>query len=249
MTKAVLITGAAGGIGSALTRAYAEAGWFVIATSRKTPEPAEHIGCFIAADLIDIARNDEALDMFADRVRTAAATAGAPLKALVNNAALQRLGGTEDLSREDFERSFAVNALAPFRLTQALLPDLEAEGGAILNIGTVHARATKKGFVAYATTKTALHGLTRALAVDLGGRVRVNCLAPAATETAMLKAGFADRPKAYQALAAAHPAGRIAAPDEVAQAALFLTADDCRFITGATLYCDGGVLSRLHDPL
>lgn len=248
MSGAVLITGAAGGIGTALSKAYADAGWFVIATSRKTPTDQSHLGAFIPCDLIEIAEDDAACKLFADAVRSACENAKKPFLALVNNAALQILAATEELTARNWQMSFAVNVLAPFRLAQAFLPELEKNQGSVLNIGTVHAQATKSEFVAYATTKTAMHGLTRALAVDLGGRVRVNCLAPAATETPMLKAGFEGRDKAYQELAKAHPMGRIAAPEEVAKAALFLTSSAASFVTGSTLYCDGGVLSRLHDP-
>ena len=142
-----------------------------------------------------------------------------------------------------------VNLTAPFRLSQAFLADLEAARGTILNIGSVHARATKPEFAAYATSKAALHGLTRALAVDLGDRVRVVCLAPAAISTPMLMAGFEGHEAAFKSLEACHPAGRIGQPDEVAKAALFLTGPDAGFATGTTFWLDGGVLSRLHDPV
>lgn len=248
MKKAVLITGAAGGIGTALTEAYAEKGWTVIATSRTKPAEMAHIESFIPCDLIKLAHSDKTRDVFASLVRDQLDKSGALLKAIVNNAAMQVLGPTEALSTDQWKNSFAVNVLAPFRLVQSFLPNLEAQQGSVVNIGTVHAQATKAEFVIYATTKTAMHGLTRSLAVDLGGRIRVNCLAPAATETDMLKAGFEGRKEAYQALAAAHPIGRIAAPAEVAKTCIFLSSDEASFITGAILYCDGGVLSRLHDP-
>lgn len=249
MKKGVLITGAAGGIGVALTRGYKSAGWFVIATSRKTPENTEDIDAFIPCELLEIAQNQMALENFTTQIREILSQENVALSALVNNAALQVLGGVDDIDAQQMRDSFLINTQAPFCLTKAFLPELEAAQGSVLNIGTVHAQSTKAGFVAYATTKTALHGLTRAMAVDLGGRVRVNCLAPAATETPMLKAGFEGRDDAYRALAEAHPLGRIAKPEEVADTALFLTSKDASFITGATLYCDGGVLSRLHDPI
>ncbi|NNC37497.1 MAG: SDR family oxidoreductase [Acidimicrobiales bacterium] len=248
MKKAVLITGAAGGIGTALSNAYQNAGWFVIGTSRKTPENIDELNAFIACDLLMLASDDLARDEFVNAVLEVLYTNKAELHSLVNNAALQVLGGADDLTAKQFENSFAVNTLAPFRLTQAFLTNLETTKGSVVNIGTVHAQSTKKGFVAYATTKTAMHGLTRALAVDLGGRVRVNCLAPAATATPMLMAGFAGREQSFEKLAESHPIGRVANPAEVAKAAVFLSSNDASFITGSTLYCDGGVLSRLHDP-
>ncbi|MFC7293040.1 SDR family NAD(P)-dependent oxidoreductase [Hirschia litorea] len=248
MSDSVIITGAQGGIGAALCKAFKDEGWFVIATGRNAASDmdAQLFDAFIIADLNEIATSPDKAAQFKQDVEKH--TDAHPLKALVNNAAIQILGRTEDLKPEDLTLSFNVNVLAPFMLTQQFLPALTAQNGSVLNIGTVHAQSTKAEFPAYATTKTAMHGLTRALAVDLGGRVRVNTLAPAATETPMLKAGFEGKPEAYQALAQAHPIGRIADVSEIAQAALFLCSDKASFITGSTLYADGGVLSRLHDP-
>lgn len=247
MSASVLITGAAGGIGDALCEQFSEAGWNVIGTSRKTPESVEHLGAFISADLAELATNSKALSDFRDDV--IAAAHDAPLKAVINNAALQYLGKTEDISAEALQKSLNVNVVAPFLLTQAFLTELENNRGSVLNIGTVHAQATKPEFVAYATSKTAMHGLTRALAVDLGGRVRVNTLAPAATATPMLMAGFEGRDAAFKELSDMHPAKRIAQPSEIGEAALFLCSDNAGFITGATFYIDGGILARLHDPV
>lgn len=246
MPNSVVITGAAGGIGASLCQSFKEVGWHVIATSRKQPSDTSTYDNFIAGDLAQIATDTSTAKEFEKEVRFAAGPN--PIKAIINNAAIQILNKTENLTPADFSLSFNVNVLAPFILTQTFLKDLSDNNGSVLNIGTVHAQSTKAEFGAYATTKTAMHGLTRALAVDLGGRVRVNTLAPAATETQMLKAGFEGKPEAYQELADAHPIGRVADVSEIAKAALFLCSDDASFITGATLYADGGILSRLHDP-
>jgi NAD(P)-dependent dehydrogenase (short-subunit alcohol dehydrogenase family) len=112
----------------------------------------------------------------------------------------------------------------------------------------VHARATKPGFAAYATSKAALHGLTQALAVDLGPDVRVVGIAPAAINTPMLRAGFEGDPNAFAQLEAVHPAGRIGTPEEVATTIVWLASSAAAFMTGSVLWLDGGVLSRLHDP-
>ena len=128
------------------------------------------------------------------------------------------------------------------------MPQLRAHKGVILNIGSVHAQATKKEFVTYATTKAALHGLTRAMAVDLGPDIRVICLAPAAIATSMLKAGFEGKPAAFAELEQCHALERIGSPEEVADAAVFLLSEKAAFFTGSTIYLDGGVLSKLHDP-
>lgn len=243
--KSVLVTGAAGGIGRALAEAYAQAGWRVIATdlSETTSSKAHH---FIPVDLAAVATNDVALAEFAGRVR--AALDGAPLNALVNNAAVQRLGSVGAVAHDDWQRTIDVNLTAPFRLAQALLDELRAANGAIINMGSVHAQATKREFVAYATSKAAIHGLTRAMAVDLGNNPRVLCVAPAAVATPMLEAGFEGRPEARAALEAAHPVGRIAEPGEIARAIVSLSSEPFLFATGSTIWLDGGVLSRLYDP-
>lgn len=244
--QSVFITGATGSIGLALCQAFASEGYSVIASGRSEPSDALSGFDYVRCDLESVGTSEAAADGVAQQITELCKTK--PLFALINNAAIQILGATEDLSLADFNRSLAVNVAAPFALAQRLVPALSATRGSILNIGTVHAQSTKAGFGAYATSKTAMHGLTRALAVDLGGRVRVNTLAPAATATPMLMAGFEGNPDAFDALAQAHPVGRIADPSEIAKTAVFLCSDAASFITGATLYADGGVLSRLHDP-
>ena len=246
MSAGVLVTGCNGGIGAALVTAFAAAGWTVIGVDRTAATAPGAAAKIIRADIADFCADQKKLAAFADEVR--ASLAGRPLGALVNNAATQILGGVGDLTAEDFVRTMQVNAIAPFVLVKAFLADLQAGEGAVVNIGSVHAEATKPGFAAYATSKAALHGLTRALAVDLGPGVRVNTLAPAATATAMLKAGFERNDKAFAALKDVHPLKRIAEPEEIARIAVFLASKDASFLTGATLYADGGVLSRLHDP-
>lgn len=243
---AVFITGIAGGIGAALGSAYRKAGWHVVGSGRKAPDPAI-CDVFIEADLNRLAEDDNVLETVAADVR--AGLNGAILAALINNAAVQILAPAEKLTAQDWRRTMNVNLTAPFRLSQALLPDLEAACGVIINIGSVHAQATKPEFSAYATSKAALHGLTRALAVDLGKRVRVVCLAPAAISTPMLMAGFEGHDAEFKSLEACHPSERIGLPEEVADAALFLTSPQAGFVTGSIFWLDGGVLARLHDPV
>jgi NAD(P)-dependent dehydrogenase (short-subunit alcohol dehydrogenase family) len=246
MSAGVLITGCNGGIGKALVKDFAAAGWTVIGVDRTDAKPGDAVAKIIKADIAEFCADEKKLAAFAADVR--AALAGTPLRALVNNAAVQILGGVGELTPADFIKTMQVNAIAPFLLVKAFLADLRAAEGSVVNIGSVHAEATKPGFAAYATSKAALHGLTRALAVDLGPKVRVNTLAPAATATAMLKAGFEGNAKAFAALEAVHPLRRIAEPDEIARIALFLASNEASFLTGATIYADGGILSRLHDP-
>jgi NAD(P)-dependent dehydrogenase (short-subunit alcohol dehydrogenase family) len=174
---------------------------------------------------------------------------GRRLAALINNAAVQIVKPSAALTTDDWNRTLNVNLLAPFLLTQALLDELTASHGAVVNISSIHAMQTKPGFVAYATSKAALNGLTRSLAVDLGGRVRVNSICPAAIDTPMLREGFAGREESFDRLAQMHPAGRIGEPAEVAALAVFLASDASAFMTGADIAIDGGIGARLRDPL
>lgn len=242
-----VITGAAGGIGRALVRAFTDAGYVVLATDLQ-PHP-DGLACahYLQLDLARTVSDEVAAAQAFGQIR-AAFGHPAGIDALVNNAALQVLGGAGSLTRADWQATLDVNLLAPFFWTQGLLPELEAVHGSVVNVSSIHARLTKKDFVAYATSKAALSGMTRALAVDLQGRVRVHAIEPAAIATDMLKAGFADRPDAYDRLQACHPAGRIGTPDEVAAAAVWLASGSPGFLQGACLALDGGIGNCLLDP-
>ena len=246
MKRSVLITGCLGGIGKSLVSAFNEDGWRVIGVDRVAAEKKTDSAAFLRADIGDFVRSPKTLKQFAEKVREACGDS--PLSALINNAAVQHVGRLDGLETDDILESLNVNVAAPMLLAKTFLSDLEKSSGSILNIGSVHAQATKPGFAAYATSKAALHGLTRALAVDLGPKVRVNTIAPAATATPMLLEGFKENDAALAALHNVHPLQRIAEPDEIAKIAVFLASEKAGFLTGATLYADGGVLSRLHDP-
>lgn len=244
--KCVLITGAAGGIGQALVHAFAEAGYGVIATDRvDAPEglPCEH---FIACDLRKTVENEAyAADIFS-RIRQV--MDGRPLDSLINNAAVQILDPVENLDRNAWRTTLDVNLLAPFLWAQALLPELEAAGGMVLNISSIHARLTKPNFVAYATSKAALSGMTRAMAVELGGRIRVNAIEPAAIDTPMLRDGFKKNEAGFRKLLACHPSKTIGIPQHVAKVAMSLLENNSSFYNGAIIMLDGGIGARLHDP-
>lgn len=244
--RTVLITGAAGGIGIALVDVFVRHGFRVVALDvvnrPDLPDGVDYHLVDLAQFVTDQAYADaaiKAIDVTLD---------GAGLNALINNAAVQILGSVDTLTREDWSTSLNVNVVAPFLLTQALLPKLESARGAVVNISSIHARLTKKNFVAYATTKAALSGMTRAMAVDLGGRVRVNAIEPAAISTGMLKAGFAEHPELYEYLERCHPIERIGYPEEVANAAYALVGERLEFLHGECISLDGGIGARLHDP-
>ena len=241
-----IVTGAAGGIGQAIVRAFNDAGYAVIATDVVAQPAGLPCALYLQVDLARTVQDEAyAADVFA---RIHAQTGPDGLAALINNAAVQILGGVDSLTRADWQQTLQVNLLAPFIWAQALLPALEAAKGSVVNISSIHARLTKKNFVAYATSKAALSGMTRAMAVDLGGRVRVNAIEPAAIATAMLKAGFTGRPEALAGLEACHPVGRIGQPDELARLALAIVGSDMHFLHGACVGLDGGISACLFDP-
>lgn len=242
--RTCVITGAAGAIGHEMCVAFKHAGYLVIGMDRRAGAPGADV--FVPADLLPFSRDAEYRARILEQVRHA--IPDQRLHALVNNAAVQLLDSTERMRADDIHETMDVNVVGPLLMIQGLLPELESAAGSVVNISSIHAAATKPGFVAYATSKAALSGLTRALAVDLGARVRVNTIQPAATDTPMLRAGFEGRPDGLQQLAAMHPMGRIAKPSEVTSVALFLASDAAGFMTGATLAVDGGIAGRLHDP-
>lgn len=245
-SRVALITGSAGGIGKALVQRFAAEGYSVIGLDI-VPQDDSSPAQYVQVDLIQLCRDDGYRGKILKKI-TSLLPYG-KLDVLINNAALQVVAPTETLSLTDWHRIIDANVIAPFVLTQGLLSQLSATHGSVVNISSIHAQATKPGFVAYATSKAALSGLTRAMAVDVGDRIRVNAIAPAAIATEMLKAGFSASPEMLEGLRAFHPVGDIGEPIEVAEAALMLASHRLPFLNGAVLSLDGGISSRLHDPI
>jgi NAD(P)-dependent dehydrogenase (short-subunit alcohol dehydrogenase family) len=236
--RVAVVTGAAGGIGAATCRLFAEADWTVVAIDRQDIDEAFGYRV-ITTDIGDLGAAARVLD-------------GIPqIDALVNNAAVMHTSRLADTSTEDWQQTLSVNVSAAFVLMREALPALESKGGAVVNVASVHAVATSPGAVAYAASKAGLVGLTRAAALEFAEHgVRVNAVLPGATSTPMLDAGFSRHPDgpeaAAQQLISKTPLRRIADPREVAEAILFL-ADSERsgFMTGQSLLLDGGATLRL----
>lgn len=241
----VVITGAAGGIGQAMVQEFAANGYSVIATDR-VPEP-DGLGSYyyLQADLARTVEDEVYAEEVFGQIKTWLGNAG--LAALINNAAVQILGGADSLTRNDWQQTLNVNLVAPFIWTQALLPALEHAKGSVINISSIHAKLTKKNFLAYATSKAALSGMTRAMAVDIGARVRVSAIEPAAIDTQMLRAGFADNEAGYISLKRFHPSNSIGTPEGLANVALAMVNIPGIFFNGATIAFDGGIGSALND--
>lgn len=246
--KAALITGCNGGIGQALCLEFRATGYLVIGTDLHKKKEAE-CDLYLCCDLVELASDSKIRNWLQDAVCGFVDAQAASLQAVINNAAYQVVKPLRGLSVPEFYSSQQINVVAPFVLAQLFESQLRQAKGCIVNVGSIHARLTKPGFCAYSTSKAALSGLTRALALEFSDNVTVNAILPAATKTEMLLAGFSEHPEKFAELESCHPVGRIAEPAEIARLALFLCSEYARFITGAEIPIDGGIGGRLHDPV
>jgi len=244
--KVALITGAAGGIGSATVELFRQHGWAVVAVDREAVEqPAALV---LRAD---VSQPDEA-----DRIVTTVGEQYGRLDALVNNAAELLCKPLVETTVDEWERLMASNLRAVYLLVRRAYPLLAATSGCIVNVASIHALATSPGVAAYAASKGALVALTRSMAVEFAAEgIRVNAVLPGAIDTPMLAAGLrrgpvaaavGGAPSAVDVLASRTPLGRVGRPEEVAQAIYFLAdAERSAFITGQTLIVDGGAYAHL----
>ncbi len=235
MKKTILITGCLGGIGSVMVDFFKEKGWYVIGTDRR--ESYSNADLKITTDLNKV---DESTDQI---VRTLKAKKISHIDALVNNAAVQIKKRFEDFTYDDWIESFNVNVIAGYMLCKKLRKQLH--GGSIVNIGSIHSSHSKKGFLVYATTKGAIKTMTQNLSLELAPDIMVNCIAPAAIDTPMLKAGLTK--EEYLQLNKYHPVDRIGSPVELSKL-VFTLCERNIFLTGACIEYDGGISKLLHDP-
>jgi glucose 1-dehydrogenase len=246
--RTMLITGAAGGIGRATVKLFAEKGWRVIGVDRSEfGEPFPNHGLYIQAD-ISIGENLEA-------IFSQAHTFTNQLHALVNNAAVQIAKPLLDTSVDEWDAVMASNLRSVFLGIKLAHPLFKAAGGgAIVNVSSVHAVATSANIAAYAASKGGLLALTRATAIEFApDNIRVNAILPGAVDTPMLRAGLnrghvqgQDIFQRLDNLARKTVNGRIGKPEEIAHAIYFL-ADETQssFMTGQALIVDGGATARL----
>lgn len=238
VTQAVVVTGAAGGIGAALCKRMREDGYLAIGIDR---DPAGEADVDLQTDLRDL---EQLMGLGRELARDY------ELKAIVHNAAVQPIAPAGETSLADWAAALQVNVVAVDALLSGTRESLAAHGGSVVVISSVHARATTGGITAYATSKAALEGWVRSAALDHGPGIRVNAVAPGAIDTAKLREGFArwgeQSAEARMAVVRERTAlGRIGQPDEVAAAVSFLIGDDATYITGAVLSVDGGAIARL----
>ncbi|NOT62134.1 MAG: SDR family oxidoreductase [Acidobacteria bacterium] len=249
----VLITGGASGIGLATAKLLLARGAHVAIADLKLADlkladlnlndetaalsSYEHVLLLCA----DLAQADEA-----ERVVSETVKAFGSLTGVVNSAGLQRYGNAEQTSLALWHEVMNVNLTAAFLVARAALPHLrQAGGGSIVNVGSVQSHAAQRGAVAYVTSKHALLGLTRALAVDYAAeRIRVNCVCPGTVDTPMFRWTMAQDPapaSVLRACEALHPVARIGQAEEIADVIAFLLSDAASFVTGAAIDVDGGL--------
>jgi len=241
----VLITGANGGIGKALCDIFSKNKYKVIATDiHQKP----HCQCtnYIQQDLREICKSSFVENKLKDKISQILNKE--KLHALINNAAIQQTGKIESLQTSDWYESYEVNVFAPFLLIKMFMKDHFAQKGAIVNISSIHTYQTKKYFSIYSSSKSALTGMTKALALELAPDIRINSIHPAAVDTEMLSSGFKNNLHKIDELKKVHPIDRIATPDEVAELALFLCSEKSSFMTGSHIRLDGGIGSVLNEP-
>ena len=168
---------------------------------------------------------------------------------LVNNAGVNATFDATTMTEAEWDAFFAVDLKAAWLCAKHVLPHLlEAGGGSIVNVSSIHAVVTRDSFFPYAAAKAGLVGLTRSLALDYGRRgIRVNCVCPGFTRTRLVEESLglaADPEAAERDMVAAVALGRIGDPSEVASVIAFLASPDAAYVTGATLFVDGGLTAR-----
>ncbi len=240
--KVAVVTGAANGIGAATARLFHAEGARVALLDRDAAGEA------LARDL-----GERAFFLCCDVSRAAEVTAafeeintrfgGADV--LVNNAGIQRYGTVTRTSEAEWDEVMAANLKSAFLCAQAALPPMMARGrGVVVNVASVQSFITQQNVAAYTTSKTALLGLTRSIAVDYAPAVRCVAVCPGSVDTPMLRWGAAQSPdpeEVMREVRAMHPLGRIGTPDEIAALIAYLSSDAAGFITGQAFRIDGGL--------
>ena len=241
--RRALITGGSKGLGRVIAQALAEAGASVAIVSRTFSE------CEQAANAIRAATGQQALPFAADvtipaevdRLAAELESAAGPIDILINNAGLNIRGPVDSLSESDWDAVLNVNLKAPWLLARRFGPPMaQRKWGRIIQMGSVLSAIGIAGRTPYASSKAGILGLTRTLAMEFAPRgVTVNAICPGVFATDMNRS-LMDDPKKYADFVAKIPIGRWGEPHEVAGAAVFLASDAAGYVTGTTLYVDGG---------
>jgi 3-oxoacyl-[acyl-carrier protein] reductase len=239
--KTALVTGAGSGIGKCIAETYAREGARVAVVdvnAEAAKQAARGIGNSAMALRCDVTSKDEFVGVVEE---TVAALGG--LDILVNNAGATHVNKPMlEIEEDEFDRIYAVNVKGVFFGCQAVVPLFRQRGGGvIINIGSTAGLRPRPGLSAYNATKGAVHILTKALAVELApDKIRVCAIAPVATDTPLLPSFLGPAAGQREKFVATVPLGRLAQPQDIANAALFLASADAQFVTGNIVEVDGG---------
>ncbi len=235
--RKAIVTGAASGIGAAAVARLRADGVEVLAVD--IAEQGLQGTYTLVADLGHP-------DSFAAIAAAAEAKLG-ELDILINNAGVCPAGPLDDMTDAMWDQALSINVTAVMKLTRAVLPMLRRSSAArVINTGSILSSYGDAGLVAYATSKHAVLGLTRALAAELGSDgITVNCVQPGAIATGMTRPMFEQNPSSLDYYVGRSVLGRIGQPEDIADVMAFLASDDARFITGQGILIDGGVM--LHS--
>jgi len=233
--KVAIVTGGSKGIGYSIAERFLKEGAKVIICSRNKSElskAAAKLGCdFHQLDVSDSAGVKSMSEWFSKE--------HGKLDILVNNAGLIRPGRITKTTEEDWDLQINVNLKGPYLMSNNFLPHMN-NGGAILNISSTVGLRAMKGAAAYCASKGGVVNLTRAMALDLAGKIRVNCICPAVVDTPMVDERVQAGSVSREVLDNVQPIGRMGKPEEIAAMALHLCGPEAEWTTGSIITVDGG---------
>lgn len=231
----VVITGCSSGIGLASAEKFHSKGWKVIGIDKQKPKDG---GLFAKVYIADISDEGKIADICMDIQKESS-----KLDSLILSAATQIVKPFEELSTDEWNYTYDVNVKSAWNIIKCLMPALQSsdeEWASIVAVSSIHGVVTSSGLSSYASSKAALIGLVRSLAIELAPhKVRANAVVPGAVNTPMLSDHLTETQ--IRKLASRQLLGRVARPEEIANSIEFLATTDSSYITGQYLIVDGGV--------